>query len=155
MKECSYEESLTFAEEVSAGYIAEKLGIPDHAFFLGVNPGNADCAVFDIGQNYTGDLNTFLAPCAHFRAQLDLYSRDRAELQKLIMRCRRFMPIDAEHDPDGLLERGNVIQLRLSPEAANPSAIKTVELEISTDQKKIAAWTVTVTFDVVFLTETP
>ena len=155
MKECSYEESLTFAEEICAGYIAEKLGIPDHAFFLGVNPGNADCAVFDIGQNYTGDLNTFLAPCAHFRAQLDLYSRDRAELQKLIMRCRRFMPIDAEHDPDGLLERGNVIQLRLSPEAANPSAIKTVELEISTDQKKIAAGTVTVTFDVVFLTETP
>ena len=155
MKECSYEESLTFAEEVSAGYIAEKLGIPDHAFFLGVNPGNADCAVFDIGQNYTGDLNTFHSPCAHFRAQLDLYSRDRAELQKLIMRCRRFMPIDAEHDPDGLLERGNVIQLRLSPEAANPSAIKTVELELSTDQKKLAAWTVTVTFDVVFLTETP
>ena len=155
MKECSYEESLTFAEEICAGYIAEKLGIPDHAFFLGVNPGNADCAVFDIGQNYTGDLITFLAPCAHFRAQLDLYSRDRAELQKLIMRCRRFMPIDAEHDPDGLVERGNVIQLRLSPEAANPSAIKTVELEISTDQKKIAAWTVTVTFDVVFLTETP
>ena len=155
MKECSYEESLTFAEEICAGYIAEKLGIPDHAFFLGVNPGNADCAVFDIGQNYTGDLNTFHSPCAHFRAQLDLYSRDRAELQKLIMRCRRFMPIDAEHDPDGLLERGNVIQLRLSPEAANPSAIKTVELELSTDQKKLAAWTVTVTFDVVFLTETP
>ena len=152
MKKCSYEESLTLAEEVCAGYIAEKLGLPDHAFFLGVNPGNADCAVFDIGQSYTGDLNTFLSPCAHFRAQLDLYSRDRAELQRLIMRCRRFMPIDADHDPDGLLERGNVIQLRLSAEAANPSAIKTVELEISTDQKKLVAWTVTVTFDVVFLT---
>lgn len=152
MKECSYEESLTLAEEVCAGYIAEKLGLPDHALFLGVNPGNADCAVFDIGQSYTGDLNTFQSPCAHFRAQLDLYSRDRAALQRLIMRCRRFMPIDADHDPDGLLERGNVIQLRLSAEAANPSAIKTVELEISTDQKKLAAWTVTVSFDVVFLT---
>lgn len=152
MKECSYEESLTLAEEVCAGYIAEKLGLPDHAFFLGVNPGNADCAVFDIGQSYTGDLNTFLSPCAHFRAQLDLYSRDRAALQRLIMRCRRFMPIDADHDPDGLLERGNVIQLRLSAEAANPSAIKTVEIELATDQKKLAAWTVTVSFDVVFLT---
>jgi hypothetical protein len=40
MKKCSYEESLSLAEEVCAGYIAEKLGLPDHAFFLGVNPGN-------------------------------------------------------------------------------------------------------------------
>ena len=152
MKECSYEESLTLAEEVCAGYIAEKLGLLDHAFFLGVNDGIAECAVFDIGQSYTGDLNTFQSPCAHFRAQLDLYSQNRAGLQKLIMRCRRFMPIDADHDPDGLLERGNVIQLRLSAEAANPSAIKTVEIELKTDKKKLTVWTVTVTFDVVFLT---
>jgi hypothetical protein len=62
------------------------------------------------------------------------------------------MPIDADHDPDGLLERGNVIQLRLSAEAANPSAIKTVEIELRTDKKKLAVWTATVTFDVVFLT---
>ena len=152
MKECSYEESLTLAEEICAGYIAEKLGLPDHAFFLGVNDGIAECAVFDIGQSYTGDLNTFQSPCAHFRAQLGLYSQTRAELQRLIMRCRRFMPIDADHDPDGLLERGNVIQLRRSAEAANPSAIKTVELELKTDKKKLTVWTVTVTFDVVFLT---
>lgn len=152
MKKCSYEESLTLAEEVCAGYIAEKLGLPDHAFFLGVNDGLAECAVFDIGQSYTGDLNTFQSPCAHFRAQLDLYSQTRAKLQKLIMRCRRFMPIDADHDPDGLLERGNVIQLRLSAEAANPSAIKTVEIELRTDKKKLTVWTVTVYFDVVFLT---
>ena len=152
MKECSYEESLTLAEEVCAGYIAEKIGFPNHAFFLGVNDGIAECAVFDIGQSYTGDLNTFQSPCAHFRAQLDLYSRNRAELQRLIMRCRRFMPIDADHDPDGLLERGNVIQLRLSAEAANPSAIKTVEIELKTDKKKLPVWTVTVSFDVVFLT---
>ena len=152
MKECSYEESLTLAEEVCAGYIAEKIGFPNHAFFLGVNDGIAECAVFDIGQSYTGDLNTFQSPCAHFRAQLELYSRNRAELQRLIMRCRRFMPIDADHDPDGLLERGNVIQLRLSAEAANPSAIKTVEIELKTDKKKHTVWTVTVTFDVVFLT---
>ncbi|MBR2919912.1 MAG: hypothetical protein IKC27_00965 [Kiritimatiellae bacterium] len=152
MKECSYEESLILAEEVCAGYIAEKLGLLDHALFYGVNDGIADCAVFDIGQSYTGDLNTFQSPCAHFRAQLDLYSRNRAELQRLIMRCRRFMPIDANHDPDGLLERGNVIQLRLSAEAANPSAIKTVEIELKTDKKKLTVWTVTVTFDLVFLT---
>ena len=152
MKECSYEESLTLAEEVCAGYIAEKIGFPNHAFFLGVNDGIAECAVFDIGQSYTGDLNTFQSPCAHFRAQLELYSRNRAELQRLIMRCRRFMPIDADHDPDGLLERGNVIQLRLSAEAANPSAIKTVEIELKTDKKKLPVWTVTVSFDVVFLT---
>jgi hypothetical protein len=152
MKECSYEESLTLAEEICSGYIAEKLGFPNHAFFLGLNDGLAECAVFDIGQSYTGDLNTFQSPCAHFRAQLDLYSQDRAELQKLIMRCRRFMPIDADHDPDGLLERGNVIQLRLSAEAANPSAIKTVEIERKTDKKKLTVWTVTVSFDVVFLT---
>ena len=152
MKECSYEESLTLAEEVCAGYIAEKIGFPNHAFFLGVNDGIAECAVFDIGQSYTGDLNTFQSPCAHFRAQLELYSRNRAELQRLIMRCRRFMPIDADHDPDGLLERGNVIQLRLSAEAANPSAIKTVEIELKTDKKKLTVWTVTVSFDVVFLT---
>lgn len=152
---CSYEESLTRAEAVCFGYLCEKLGLDQSAAFIGVNPGRADCMVFDIGQSYTADLNAFRSPCAHFRAQMDLYSRDRTKLQQLIMRARRFFPVDEEHDPDGLRDRGNVLQFRLAVEAGNPSAIKTVDIDLGTDQKKLPTWTATVDFDVVFLTESP
>lgn len=152
---CSYEESLTNAETVCFEYLREKLDIPASEAFIGVNPGRADCMVFDIGQSYTADLNAFRASCAHFRGQMDLYSRDRTKLQHLIMRARKFAPVNEEHDPDGLRERGNVLQLRLAVEAGNPSAIKTVDIELGTDQKKLPTWTATVDFDVVFLTEAP
>lgn len=155
MISCSYEESLSLAEETCFAYLREKLGLDPSAAFIGVNPGRADCMVFDIGQSGTADLNAFRAPCAHFRAQMDLYSRDRALLQRLLMRTRRFAPVDERSDPDGLTGRGNVLQFRLAVEAGNPSAIRTVDLDIGTDQKRLTAWTATVTFDVVFLTETP
>lgn len=152
---CSYEESLTNAETVCFEYLCEKLGVPASEAFIGVNPGRADCIVFDIGASYTADLNAFRAPCAHFRAQMDLYRRDRAMLQRLIMRTRLFAPVDEEHDPDGLRERGNVLQFRLAVEAGNPSAIKTVDIDLGTDQKKLPTWTATIDFDVVFLTQSP
>lgn len=152
MNPCEYEDSLTNAEKICFDYLVEKLGLDPSAAFYGVNPGRADCMVFDIGASYTGDLNAFRAPCAHFRAQMDLYCRDRTMLQKLIMRTRRFAPVDENHDPDGLRERGNVLQLRLAADAGNPSAAKTVDIELGTDKKKRTTWTATVDFDVVFLT---
>ena len=155
MKPCSYEESMTNAERICFDFLAEKLGLQPSQAFLGVNPGRADCMVFDIGANYTADLNTFRAPCAHFRAQMDIYSRDRAMLQKLIMRTRSLAPIDENHDPDGLRERGNVLQLRIAVESNNPSAAKTVEIDLGTDKKKLTTWTASVDFDVVFLTYHP
>lgn len=152
MIEYPYEESMTRAEWSALAYLREKLGLETYECFSGGVPIRSECAIFDIGQSYTPDVNAFRCPYAHFRATLDLYNRDRVKLQALIMRARRMLPVDEDSDPDGLRDISNIMQLRLAVEAGNPSSIQPTEIEIGTDKSKIRTWGCTLTFDIVFLT---
>lgn len=149
MLEVPYDESMTAAENACFAHLCGKLGYtPGVNAFLGVNGGLADCIVFDVGMGYTGDLNTWRSGYAHMRAQLDIYSRSRVDLQKAIMRVMRSMPID-ENDVE-LAEGSNVVNFRLAPDSGNPGAVKTIDLQIKTDRAPIPCYTATIMFDVVF-----
>lgn len=155
MKESPYEQSLADAEAACFRALCAATGFaPGRNAYLGVNPGNPDCLVFDIGSSQTGDLNAFRAPVAHFRAQADVCSRDRAALQRLVMRIRRLLPTDEEHDPLALRESSCVLQFRLAPEAGNPSALRTAEIATGRDERPVPTWSASAVFDVVFLTPT-
>lgn len=149
MKECDFESSLTEAE------IACKSKL--HGLFDNVqtkrstNPGLPDCNVFDIGYLYTPDGTTF-NPCAyHWRAQLDLYRRDRTVLQKEIMRVLAAFPVNADYRPDDdLRANSNVLQFRVAPETRAVSEITTTQVGTDKDAKPIMTYTATIQFDVVF-----
>lgn len=153
MQEIEYENSMSAAETACFEALCTRLGFTaGKNAFLGVNAGVPDCMVFDIGSNYTGDLNAFRAPCAHFRAQADFYNRDRAALQRLVMRLRHLFPVDHDADKLGLRDDSPVIQFRLCVETSNPTALKTTEVPTGRDATPVPTWTMSAVFDVVFAT---
>lgn len=150
MKEVPFEESLTAAE------IACKNAL--HSLFDRVeskratNPGMPDCNVFDIGYVATGDTLTFPSSAYHFRAALDLYRRDRTELQRAIMRILATLPINEDNNIEAnLRETSNVVHFRVAPETNAVTAITTTNVNPDKDAKPIPTYTVTVSFDVVFM----
>ncbi len=153
MTEVPYEQSLANAEAACFRALCAATGFaPGKNAYLGVNPGNPDCLVFDAGASQTAALNAFAATVAHFRAQADFYARDRAALQRLVMRVRRLLPTDEEADPLSIREGSCVVQFRLAPEAGNPSALKTAEVQTARDERPVPTWTASAVFDLVFLT---
>ena len=155
MTEVPYEQSLADAEAACFRALCTATGFtPGRNAYLGVNPGNPDCLVFDAGAAQSAALNAFSSPVAHFRAQADFYSRDRAALQRLVMRIRRLLPTNEESDPLSIRENSCVLQFRLALESGNPSALKTAEIQTARDATPIPTWTTSAVFDLVFLTPT-
>ena len=119
--------------------------------FIGANDGRTDCMVFDIGQIQTGDAATYRAERFHFRGQADLYNRNRRTLQAWLMRIVAALPVQRHGGTDSFLRaETNVVQFRIVPQPTAVGAITSVDIETATAGKKVATFTATVTFDIVF-----
>ena len=149
MKPCTYEDALAVAEAACANHIFKTT---DMTVCVAVNDqGRTDCAVFDIGYLQTGEHATYQAKAYHFRAKLDIYRRNRKEVQKAIMRILETFPINADVNAmDELRENSNIIVFRLAPQTQGVSEITTTDVQQVKDAKPIRCFTATVLFDVVF-----
>ncbi|MGN0851854.1 MAG: hypothetical protein ACI4Q3_00595 [Kiritimatiellia bacterium] len=145
--------SLEEAETACIAYLAAVLGLkPGTSIFRSVNPGSPDCAVFDIGYPFTGELNTFKAPAYHFRAQLDIVSRDRRWLQAALMAILAATPVNSQHNAASNIRTAtNVDTFRVAAESAAVSEITTTEIKTEHGDKSVPTFTATVKFDVVFV----
>ena len=149
----SFEESLTQAELSCFAFLCDRLGLqPARNAFLSVrDEGIVDCIVFDIGSMENGGQATYNAQHYHWRAQCDIYSRDRNAVQKSIMRMLQHFPVDQVYNSDHPLRKtGNVECFRIAPITGSIGAIATKELEVKIGTKPVPVFVCTVLFDVVF-----
>lgn len=148
MTECNGEEALTNAEKACKDALAKIVGGRVYRFH---NPGDPDCAVFDMGYMQTGDLALCDSKSYHFRAVLDLYRRDHDELQRAVMRLLLNLPVNADiRMDDDLREKSNVIVFRIAPEVQTVGQIVFADIQPVKDGKPIHCYTCPVRFDVVF-----
>lgn len=150
----SFDMALTEAEAACSAFLNDmlelKAGVNSH---VGVRRDRSavDCMVFDIGSMLTGDVASFRARNYHWRATADFYDRKRENLQRTVMRLLERFPVapqfEAEHP---LLADTNVVHFRIAPESNAVSAISTVEMEVAKGSPKVAVYSCTVLFDVVF-----
>lgn len=149
MKPCIFDDALSEAETACAQHIYQTTGM---TVCVATNDrGLTDCAVFDIGHLQTGEHATYQASAYHFRAKLDIYRRNRREVQQAIMRILATFPINADVNAMAdLRENSNVIVFRLSPQTQGVGEITTTDVQQVKDAKTIRCFTATVLFDVVF-----
>lgn len=148
MKECEGVDALTNAEKACREVLQRLIGGKVYRFH---NPGDPDCAVFDIGYMQTGDLAMCDSKSYHWRATLDIYRRDHDELQREIMRLLLALPVNADiRREDDLRENSNVIVFRVAPEAQNVGQIVVADVQTVKDGKPIPCYTCPIRFDVVF-----
>ena len=148
----SWELALYEAEKTCHLRLAKILGLTDGVdAFIGSNGGKVDCAVFDIGYAMTGEVFGFAADKYHFRGRVDLYSRDRKQIQIWIMRILKAMPIARQQSvTDDLTRESNVYCFRTAPETKTVEEITTVELKKDKQENGVPVWTTAVQFDIVF-----
>lgn len=153
------ERALEEAEMTCHKKVTELLGLTSGVdSFIATNGGRTDCAVFDIGSPWTGEVAGFGAEVQHWRATLDFYSRDRKQVQRWIMRLMLGMPIQPEQGVANDLTKVSTVEVfRFTPETNYVSEISTTELVFRTKdakgqdaEKKVEVWTAKATFDVVF-----
>lgn len=146
------EAALEEAEQICARRLCEILGLKFSVdFFISTNGGRVDCAVFDIGTPWTGDVMAFPATKFHWRGVVDLYSRDRRMIQKWIMRTILAMPIaPTQSQTDDLRGDTNVSVFRIPPEPNSIAEITTVELRSGANEKGIDVFTSSIKFDIIF-----
>lgn len=150
MKEFDYIDSLTVAEEACAKRLADFLG---KTVWRGVNPGETDCGVFNIGWLQTGEHCCYNAEALHFRASLDLFNRDRTGILRDIMRLLAAFPVNADlRTDDSLREESNVMVFRVAPEARAIGEALPAEVAVKTNASPVWAYRATAAIDVVFRT---
>lgn len=148
MKECDFEDSLETAEIACKEHLERRLG---WNIRRSAAKGLADEAVFDIGHLQTGDQMAFPAKAFHWRAQLDIYRRDRSELQKALMRVIQAFPINRDTNADAdLRESSNVELFRIALETNAVSAITRTEVTPPGAAGPMLTNVATILFDVVF-----
>lgn len=147
----SYEDSLGEAENTCFEMICDALQLrPGVDATVSLQNGRPDCAVFDIGSLATPVLTSFPSPTLHFRARLSLYNRDRATLQRWIMRLLREMPIGRNYLASHPLRENSIVSdFRIAPVPGNISTITPTDVSPSTSVS-VPTFTVSVSFDVVF-----
>ena len=149
MTECDFTDALTEAERACAGCVAQLFG--GAKTYRGANPGDPDCNVFDIGHLHVGANTTFRSAAYCFRAQLDLYRRDRTALQRDLMRILDALPIGADCGAEADLRRSsNVLHFRVAPESGAVGGVSATDVSQDKDAKPVPCWTASVLFDVVF-----
>lgn len=146
MKEVEFTDALTEAEKACTAKVKGLFRHPTHRC---LNPGVPDCQVFDIGYLYTGDNATFDSASYHWRGTLELYRRDRTEMQRDIMKILEALPCNADYHQDGM-DGTNVLCFRVAPETRSVSEITTANINPNKDESPIPCFTCTVAFDVVF-----
>ena len=136
-----YEGSMEAAETAAFEALCGALGLARGASaHRGANPDKVDVLAFSTGEARSGDV--LLARRArrfHFGAWAQLWFRDRAELQKLIMRAIGGTPFAAG---------GNVIDFRLSQNGVG--AVTPTQIDVAAEHKAVPCFTVTLDFDLVF-----
>ena len=147
--------ALTRAENACARVLCELLGLrPGVNFTVATSLGLPDCAVFDIGHLSSGEVAAFPSNAWHFRANADLYNRDRAELQRWIMLILDGMHIGRNWFADHpLREDTNVANFQVAPDENAVSGIKTATVSTSTNAQPVPTYTASVEFDVVFVSK--
>ena len=150
MREFDYIDSLTVVEEACAKRLADFLG---KTVWRGVNPGETDCGVFNIGWLQTGEHCCYNAEALHFRASLDLFNRDRTGILRDIMRLLAAFPVNADlRTDDSLREESNVMVFRVAPEARAIGEALPAEVAVKTNASPVWAYRATAAIDVVFRT---
>lgn len=147
-----FDGALEAAETICHLKIAEILELRDGVnAFVCLNPGRPDCAVFDIGGVKSGEVMAFPAEVFHFRGQLELYSRNRKQIQVWMMRLVRAFPNSGwQGARDDLPTETAVHCLRIAPEDNAISPISTTQITAGTNEKSITVFTATIQFDIVF-----
>lgn len=146
------EDALADAENQCLRKLGETLALrPGDGIFCALQPGRTDCAVFDVGYLYTGDQAGYPANVFHFRAKLDLYSRDRAKLQRWLMRLFLTFPVGPSNSRSNeMMGEGPVINFRLAPESTGVGEISTIAVKQSADDPGRETFYCVAKFDVVF-----
>lgn len=146
------EDALWEAEGVCYRKVCEILGLEDGVnAFISTNGGRYDCAVFDIGSPKSGDQFGFPASKFHWRGRLDLYSRDRRQVQRWIMRLLLAMPIGTTQPVARDLADSTTVEVfRIAPQEGCVEEITTVQLKSKKDEEGVAVFTTSVDFDIVF-----
>ena len=146
------EDALADTEEQCLKRIAEALGVRVGVdAFCGLQPGKSDCAVFDIGYLYTGDQMGFPANNFHFRAKLELYNRNRRQIQRWIMRLVLAFPVTPwQGRCDDLRGNGPAMILRLAPENGAVGEVSTITVKQSEKDPGRETFYCAANFDVVF-----
>ena len=151
MKECNFEDSLEAAEIACKQELERRLGIK---ILRSASTGLPDEAVFDIGHLQSGEQMGFPATAYHWRAQLDIYRRDRSELQKMIMRVVRAFPINRDMKADAELREGSNVDLfRIALETNAVSAITRTDVTPPNKENSMQTHVVSILFDVVFVAD--
>ena len=149
----TYDDAMTQAETACAERIAQilDLKIADD-FTIGISDGQANGAVFDIGKINLAEMTTFNSPTHCFRASLNLFHRDRATLQRWIMRLIHALPVNhAYHWDDPLREDTNVAQLRIVPDSSSIGKVVPTQVTPKIGGAPVPTWTCEIGFDVVFV----
>lgn len=148
MNQCDFQDAMTRAEIACGEHLAKFLGVP---VYLDANPDNPDCGVFNIGYMYTGEHNAYRASAYHFRGTLELFCRNRTELQRTIMRLLDHYPINADcRADDELRQTSNVLVFRIPLETRAVGEVVRTDIQTKKDAKPILTYNATVSFDVVF-----
>lgn len=152
MNPYDYEGSLEQAEAACFDKIAAALELtPGKTATVAISNGLPDAAVFDIGSLGTGETSPFPASALYFRATIDLFNRDRATLQRWIMRLVRAFPVNRwYHADDPAREDANVVHFRIAAEAGAVSRIEPTTVQ-SSNSGEVPTWTCRVRMDVVFI----
>ena len=146
------EEALFEAEEICHNRLCEILGLTSGVnSFISTNGGSYDCCVFDIGSVKTGETFGFPASKFHWRGRLDMYSRDRRQIQRWIMRLLLAMPVGTTQPVTSDLSHETIVDVfRIAPQEGCIDEITTVELKAKKDESGIVVFTTSVEFDIVF-----
>lgn len=145
-------DALADAERTCFDRIVEALGLrPGVDAAIGLQPGLADCAVWDIGYLYTGDQAGFAADTFHFRGRLELYSRTRQQVQRWITALLFAFPAGSvQARPGEPPPGGNVLVLRIAPENGAIGEISTIAVKQTEKDAGRETFYCAANFDVVF-----
>lgn len=150
-----YLDAITDAERTCFDRIVEALGLrPGANAAIGLQPGLADCVVWDIGYLYTGDQAGFPADTFHFRGKLELYSRTRRQVQRWNSALLQTFPVGSTQARRGQpAPGGNVVVLRIAPENGGVGEIATITVKQAEKDAGRETFYCVANFDVVFKTK--
>lgn len=149
-----WEDAMIEAEDACWRKTTEILGLTCGVdSFTGIKSDNAvECAVFDIGKPESGEQFGFTSDKFHFRGQVDLYSRNRQEIMRWVMKLIGAMPIQTRQSTEAKIPNSNVYCFRIQPLGNCMNVITTVEIPVGKirDNTKVEVFTTSVFFDIVF-----
>ena len=154
-----FENCICDAEEACLRKLCDILGLAyGVTAFAGIKSDKAvECAVFDIGRPEDPQVFGFTATSFYFKGQVDLFSRNRKQIQRWVARLMQAMPIQtAQATRVKMPEGSNVEQFRITANGMPVNDITTVDLPVGSEEdgKTVEVFTTAVFFDIIFTTGT-